>query len=318
MEPLVLSIARHGVPILFLVVFAESVGMPVPAALGLLVAGGAAARGALAPGQALAVGLGAMLIGDNLLFLLGRYTGWWLLGLLCRFSLNPEACILRAADAFHRRGRVLLIFAKFLPGVNTMAPPLAGSMNMPFRQFFPLDFLGAALYVGSYFAAGYAFSDFLATLMRGYSIVGGAVGWIVGAGLAVWFANRVRLWLRYRNETPVPMVEPHEVAGRRHEFAVFDVRSHGYYDSGTRRIEGSIRLEPNAISAQMERLPRNREIVLYCTCFREATAVKVSRMLAEKGIPSSVLRGGLGAWRKADLPLEPVPDDEIVPLPKFA
>ncbi|MES1260849.1 MAG: VTT domain-containing protein, partial [Acidobacteriota bacterium] len=137
MESLVLAVAHYGHSILFLVVLAEALGFPIPAALGLLVAGGASARGALQPGEMIATAIVAMLIGDNLLFFAGRYTGWALLNLLCRLSLNPEACILRSADAFYRRGRIILVFAKFLPGLNTMAPPLAGSMNLPFRQFFP-------------------------------------------------------------------------------------------------------------------------------------------------------------------------------------
>src|SRR5262249_39107388 len=148
--------------------------------LGLLSAGAASARHALDPGMALMCGLSAMLIGDNLLFLLGRYTGWWLLSMLCRFSLNPEACILTSADLFHKRGRIILLFAKFLPGVNTMAAPLAGSMNLPITQFFPLDLAGTVIYVGSYFALGYLFSDFLNLIVHGYSMAGSVVGWAVG------------------------------------------------------------------------------------------------------------------------------------------
>src|SRR5882724_8464768 len=132
MESLVLAVAKYGYSILFGVVLAESIGLPIPAALGLLVAGAARAHGTQAVWQMIATGIVAMLIGDNVLFVLGRHTGWRLLSLLCRFSLNPEVCILRSADAFYRRGRVILLFAKFLPGLNTMAPPLAGSMNLPF------------------------------------------------------------------------------------------------------------------------------------------------------------------------------------------
>jgi rhodanese-related sulfurtransferase len=99
---------------------------------------------------------------------------------------------------------------------------------------------------------------------------------------------------------------------------VYDVRSHGYYDQGTMRIKGSRRLDPNALSEQFGALPNNLEIVLYCTCYREATAIKVARELAGKGIPATVLQGGLSAWKKASLPLEPVPADEVVLLPKFA
>ena len=125
MESLVLAVAKYGHSILFMVVLAESLGIPIPAALGLLVAGGASARGALHPGLLIATGIGAMLLGDNFLFFVGRYTGWKLLSFLCRVSLNPEACIMRSADTFYRRGRFILLFAKFLPGLNTMAPPLA-------------------------------------------------------------------------------------------------------------------------------------------------------------------------------------------------
>jgi membrane protein DedA with SNARE-associated domain len=316
-ESFVSAIAQHGYSILFFVVLAESIGLPIPAAVGLIVAGGAAAGHRLAPAEALGFAIAAMLIGDNLLFLLGRTTGWWLLSVLCRISLNPEACIMKSADSFYRRGRIMLVFAKFLPGVNTMAPPLAGSMNMPHLQFFALDLAGAALYIVTYFGAGYIFSDFLAALLRGYSAFGTLVGWIVGALIGIWIANRVRLWLKARGDNSVPMLEPRDVAAR-DNVAIFDVRSHGYYDEGTMRIKDSVRIEPNALSEQLGLLPKDKEIVLYCTCYREATAVRVARTLAERGIPSAVIRGGLTAWKKSSLPLEPVPADDVVMLPKFS
>jgi len=317
MEFLILAVATHGYSILFCVVIAESMGLPIPAALGLLVAGAASAHGTFYAAPMILTGVAAMLIGDNLLFLLGRYTGWWLLSMLCRFTLNPEACILRSADAFYRRGRIILLFAKFLPGLNTMAPPLAGSMNLPFIQFFPLDLIGASAYVLTYFTVGYLFSDLLASMMRGYSIVGNVVGWAITILFTVWIANRTRLWLKERNESPVPLIAPTEVVGREN-VAIYDVRSHGYYEEGTMRIKGSFRLEPNALTEQLGLLPRDREIVLYCTCLREATAVRVARSLAQQGIPSAVIEGGLNAWKKASLPMEAVPADEIVFLPKFA
>jgi len=206
-EILSASIAQHGYSILFFVVLAEAMGLPVPAAVGLLVAGGASAKGPLAPGHAILMAYVAMLLADNVLFLLGRYTGWWLLGVLCRVSLNPEACISKSADSFYKRGRIMLVFAKFLPGVNTMAPPLSGSMNMPHGQFFLLDFLGASLYIFTYFGAGYLFSDFLAVIMRGYSTAGSFVGWIIGALLVVWVGNRIRIWNKGRKDSPVVMLK---------------------------------------------------------------------------------------------------------------
>lgn len=318
MESLVTSLVQHGYSILFLIVWLEAIGLPVPAAVALLAAGAAGAQHTLDPGAVFMTAIAAMLCGDLLMFVLGRRTGWWLLGLLCRFTLNPEACILRSADLFYKRGRVMLIFAKFIPGINTMSPPLAGSMGMPFLQFAGLDIAGSILYAGAFFGAGFLFSDFLAALLRGYSAVGNVLAWVVGVAFVVWVAYRIRLWVRSRNAAPVPMVQPSDVAQRMSQVAIFDVRSHGYYDAGTQRVQGSRRMEPNALTEELGKLPHEKEIVLYCTCYHEATAVRVSRMLAERGIPSAVIEGGLSAWKKAGLPLELVPESDVVLLPKFA
>src|SRR5450755_4855956 len=129
------ELALHGYSILFAAVFVEAIGFPLPAALALLLAGGASARGSLQSSYALGGALMATVSGDMLMFLMGRYTGWFFLGLLCRISLNPESCVLRSADSFYRRGRALLVVSKFIPGINTMAPPLAGCMNMSLTQF---------------------------------------------------------------------------------------------------------------------------------------------------------------------------------------
>src|SRR6267142_3328676 len=179
MESWISGLALHGYSILFAAVFLEAIGLPLPAALALLIAGGASASGALQGSYALGGALVVMVAGDLLMFLMGRYTGWWLLGVLCRISLNPESCILRSADSFYRRGRTLLVIAKFIPGINTMAPPLAGCMNMRFVQFLRLDLAGAALYIAAYFIVGFAFSDALEAVTRGYRTFGRGVSWVV-------------------------------------------------------------------------------------------------------------------------------------------
>src|SRR5580693_8610530 len=117
MGDVIALIGRHGYSILCFVVFLEAIGLPVPAALALI------AAGATLPAFSLPIALITILLADTLMFFVGRYTGWWLLGMLCRLSINPEACVLKAADAFYRRGRWVLAFAKFVPGINTMAPP---------------------------------------------------------------------------------------------------------------------------------------------------------------------------------------------------
>jgi len=318
MEFLATAIAKHGYSIIFTVIFLEAIGSPVPGALALLIAGGAAARGTLAPANCMAFALSAMFLGDTLMYFLGKYTGWWLLGVLCRVSLNPEACILQSADSFYKRGRVLLLVAKFIPGINSMSPPLSGSMGMPPVQFFGLDFIGVTLYISTWFGAGFLFSDFLTAITRGYAAFGEVVQWAVGAGVVLWVGYRIRLWMGSQRLRPVRMIKASELAESAGSVMVLDVRSHGYYEKHTKRIHGSARLEPNAIGEQAAALPKDKEIVLYCTCVREATSSRVARALEDRGLKVSVLEGGFRAWKKAGLPLEAVPEDEVVPLPKFA
>src|SRR6201985_225549 len=206
------ALSEHGYVILAAIVFLEAIGIPVPAAIALLISGGAVARGVLQIQNVLGIAVFAMLAGDTLMLLLGRYTGWWLLGILCRVSLNPETCILRSADSFYRRGRTLLVIAKFIPGINTMAPPLAGSMRMRLGTFLRLDLAGAALYAGSYFAVGYVFSGALDIVMRGYGFAGKIVGWIVIALLIDYLLFRVCLWVKGRASTAVTFASPGDVA----------------------------------------------------------------------------------------------------------
>jgi len=130
MEQLISLIGRHGYLLVFVTVLAESLGLPVPAALALVAGGAAAASGVLSLSRLVVLAVLGMIIGDSLLFVLGRYMGWGLLGLLCKVSVNPETCILRSAESFYKRGKTTLLVAKFIPGINTMAPPLAGSMKM--------------------------------------------------------------------------------------------------------------------------------------------------------------------------------------------
>src|SRR5882757_5430717 len=132
-------VVRHGHIAVAAVVFAEAIGFPMPAALALIAGGAAAASGVLGIPQLFLLSVVAMLGGDLILFTVGRYTGWSLLGFLCRVSMNPETCILRSAESFYKRGKATLVFAKFIPGVNTMAPPLAGTMKMQLVQFLRLD-----------------------------------------------------------------------------------------------------------------------------------------------------------------------------------
>lgn len=317
------SITEHGYLILFALAFAQAIGVPVPAALAMLIAGAASAKGSLQFGFVFVAALFAILTGDVLLFLLGRYTGWWLLGILCKFSRDPDSCILRGAGSFRRKGRFLLVFGKLVPGINTLAPPLAGSMRMGFVQFLRLDVAGAFIYILSFSGAGFLFAGVLTSVTDGYQTASHILLWAFASLVAIYFAYHAWLLLRAGRLNYVPRVSASEVARRfysdfDHDMAIFDVRSHGYYSPRASRIQGSVRLEPNTLLDQLERLPKDKEIILYCTCHREATSLRVARILQQHGFRSAVIKGGLRAWKKGGFHLEAVPQDDIVLLPTFS
>jgi hypothetical protein len=212
----------------------------------------------------------ALLIGDSAQFWLGRYSGWALLGFLCRLSMNPETCILRSAESFYKRGKVTLLIAKFVPGLNTMAAPLAGSMKMHFGQFLQLDFVGGLLYSSTYLLVGYLSRDFLAATLRGFHAAGRAMEIIVIAALLVYAIYRAAQFHKYKKYRIMPRVQVQELAARlaseeAGRVLIVDVRSHGYYNMGAERIAGSIRIEPNNLDEEIKNLPKDKDIYLYCT-----------------------------------------------------
>ena len=262
--------ARQGYALTFGLLFAEALGLPFPAAIALVAAGAAVASHTLSGPAVLLASMVALLIGDSAQFWLGRYSGWALLGFLCRLSMNPETCILRSAESFYKRGKATLIIAKFIPGVNTMAAPLAGSMKMRFWQFLRLDFVGALLYSTTYLLVGYVSRDFLAATLRGFHAAGRAMEIIVITALVGYAIYRTIQFRKYKKYRITPRVQVQELAARlaseeAGRVQIVDVRSHGYYDVGAERIAGSIRIEPNNLDEEIKHLPKDKDIYLYCT-----------------------------------------------------
>jgi membrane protein DedA with SNARE-associated domain len=262
--------AHHGYALTFGLLLAEAIGLPFPAAIALVAAGAAVASHALWGPYVLLAAMTALLLGDTVQFWLGRYMGWLLLGFLCRVSINPETCILRSAESFYKRGKATLVIAKFIPGVNTMAAPLAGSMKMRFGQFLRLDFAGALVYSATYLLVGYLSRDFLAALLRGFHAAGLAVEAVVATALAAYAIYRVVQYRKHKKYRVVPRVQVQELAARlasedASKVQIVDVRSHGYYDSGVARIKNSIRIEPNNLEEEIKTLSKDKDIYLYCT-----------------------------------------------------
>jgi membrane protein DedA with SNARE-associated domain len=270
MNSLLAAVAHHGYVLMFVVLFAEAMGLPFPAAIALIAAGAAFPTHMLSVGGVVSAALLALMVADTIQFWLGRFTGWALLGLLCRLSMNPETCMLRSAESFYKRGKTTLIIAKFIPGVNTMAAPLAGSMKMRFSLFLQLDFIGALLYIATYLTVGYLCRDFLAATLRSFYAAGRVMELVIIGALVLYILYRIAQFLKYREYDIVPRVQVEELArriadGDADKVQIVDVRSHGYYDRGAERIFGSIRIEPNNLDEEVKGLQKDKDIYLYCT-----------------------------------------------------
>jgi len=320
-------IEHHGYAVTAAVLFLACCGLPVPISVVLLAAGAAAHGGSLNLGLVIMIASAAALSGDTLMYLGGRYTGWWLLAGLCRLSMNAETCIFGAANSFYKRGPKTLVVAKFIPGLSTVAAPLAGSLNMRPTRFLRLDAMGVVLYVTTWTLTGFVFARFLRDLIAWVERVGHATTTILlllAVFYAIWLTAN---WVRDNRLGAVERVEAQELLERMriatHDrlLIIADVRSHGYYDPGMQRIKNSIRVEPSRLKEEVlalrEFMQPECEIYLYCSCAREATSVRVAKMLELENCSTKVIQGGLKAWIKAGGPTEPVPAGDVEHLPKF-
>ncbi|HXS12405.1 MAG TPA: VTT domain-containing protein [Acidobacteriaceae bacterium] len=324
---LLVAVQNHGYAATAVILLLSACGLPLPISIVLLTAGAAAHSGALNLGWVILCATGAALAGDTILYFGGRFTGWWLLAGLCRLSLNPETCIFDSARSFYRRGQRTLLFAKFIPGLGTVAAPLAGSLNMPVTRFLKLDACGVLFYAATWTTAGFLFAPFLRII----------IGWVMRAGhltaetifavillYVLWLLGHSLHDNRFSSIERVAAEELHErmkAASHDKLLVIADVRSHGYYDPAAQRIKNSIRVEPNRLREELEALREfmapECEIYLYCSCARDATSVRVARELEKENCATKVIAGGLKAWIKAGGPLEPVPATDVEHLPKF-
>jgi membrane protein DedA with SNARE-associated domain/rhodanese-related sulfurtransferase len=323
-------IEHHGYAVTAIAFFVGSCGLPVPLSVVLLTAGAAAHGGSLNFWLVLVSAFAAAMLGDTLMFLGGRYTGWWLLAGLCQVSMNPDVCIFSSAHTFHQRGPKTLLIAKFIPGLGTVAAPLAGSLNMRLERFLRLNSLGVLMYVTAWSSAGFLFAPLLRVVVGWVERLGHVAAATVLVALAAyvcWLTVRSVHDSRYAGVSKVAaqeLLERMEMmrkAAHDNLVVIADVRSHGYYDPGMQRIKNSIRVEPNRLHEELvalrEFMVPECEIYLYCSCAREATSVRVAKMLEQENCSTKVIRGGLKAWVRAGGPTEPIPLGEIEHLPRF-
>jgi Uncharacterized membrane-associated protein len=259
---------RHGYTILFAVVFIEQAGFPVASVPILLGVGALTADGQFSFAVALLVALLASLPADAAWFEMGRRKGYRVLRLLCKISIEPDTCVQSASDVFKRYGMGTLVLAKFIPGMGVVTTPMAGMMGMSPARFLLLDGTGAALWAGLYLGLGVIFrrqlEEVAAVVARtGVSLaavlicaIGGYVGW-------KWLGRR-----RYLRKVAMARITPEELWRRieaGEDVTILDLRHTSELDENGSKVPGALRFPPEDLETKHHEIPRDREIVLYCT-----------------------------------------------------
>jgi len=298
----------HGLPFVFGAVFVEQMGLPLPAPPWLLAAGALCATGKLGLLPVIVATVVACLVADAIWFYLGRYRGAQVLGILCRISLEPDSCVRRTQNLFARYGMRGVLVAKFLPGMSTIAPPLAGMSGAGAGRFLVFDAVGSLLYGASFIFLGYFFSAQIEQIAAGLASIGGsALGLMVGA-IALFIAykywQRQRL-LRELHMARITVDELRLKLDKGENPFILDLRSDLELQQDPAVIQGAIHAALDEIETRHHEFPRDRDIVVYCSCPNEESSARVALLLQRRGFTHvRPLLGGIDAWRNGNHPME--------------
>ncbi|MBI5604614.1 MAG: VTT domain-containing protein [Deltaproteobacteria bacterium] len=311
---------RHGYLVLFLAVLGEQLALPLPAGLFLFAAGALAGEGQLNLAVAFFLAVLACLLSDNLWYQVGRRKGRSVLPYLCRISLNPDSCLRRTQNIFARYGAKALLVVKFFPGVNPIAAPLSGILQMRPYRFVLFDSLGAFIWIGLFMGLGYLLSNQIEE-WTAYASRIGVFLWVVLIGLIGYIAWKVAQRHRFLNRLRMARITPEELKRKidaAEDLLIIDVRSSLEFEADPQRIPGALYLPLEELLKNPPEFPRAREVILYCDCPNEASSAQAAFMLKKKGLKNvRPLAGGFMAWRQRDYPLEsgtPLNNSGLFPL----
>ena len=316
MEQVLEFLLRHIEMVIFLTVLAEQIGVPIPAIPVLLAAGAVAGDGQASMIVLTALSVGACLLGDMVWFELGRHRGRQTLTLLCRIALEPDACVRRTENFFLIHGIRALILAKFIPGLSTLAPALAGLFRISMGRFLLFNGAGSFLWSFSFLLLGYVFSAQIGYVADTAMRFGETAGVIVAASLGGYVLYKYLHRQRLLKELRVARISPKELKQLMddgHQPVVVDLRGTLDHVADPYTIPGTLRISAEQLEQRHHVIPRDRDVIVFCACPNEATAARMALMLKRKGIARvRPLTGGIDAWRALDYPLESVVTEEAV------
>jgi membrane protein DedA with SNARE-associated domain/rhodanese-related sulfurtransferase len=289
-------------------VLLDQIGLPVPAVPTLIVAGAIAADGQMPLSALFAWSVIACLVADCGWYLVGQKYGIRVLKTLCKISLEPDSCVSQTQIRFERWGINSLVIAKFIPGLAIIAPPMAGAMRIGWLRFVFLSTCGAVLWVGSALVAGMLFKHEIARLLEHLTEIGG----VAGAGVVILLAAYIafKWWERRRfykllRMARISVADLYELIQEGASPVIVDVRSITARALEPRWIPGALHVPLQDVARRLKELPRDRDIILYCTCPSEASAARVAKILMNHGFKRvRPLHGGLDAWVAAGYDVE--------------
>ena len=261
-------LASYGLWIVLLATLLDQLGAPIPAPPTLVLAGSLIGAGQLDAGATLAVAVVGCLPADWLWFEIGRRRGHAVLRLLCRISLEPDSCVRSTSESFARRGPATLLFAKFVPGLQTIAPPMAGATGVDRTRFLAFDTAGATIWSASFLAIGALLHEQIDAALEAFTEVGGRIGALVGITIAAWIAWKFIHRQRFLRSLRAARISPddlHRLYDAEPAPMVFDLRHPSEVERDGSRLPGARWLDPGRLAEQHEEIPRDRDIVLYCT-----------------------------------------------------
>ena len=307
MNPHVQDILRHGYLWLFLAALLERVGLPLLVTPLVIAAGAVAGLGDLSLLGIILVTVLASEIGDLIWYELGRNRGPSVLRLLCKISLEPDSCVRRSEDAFARHMTTSLISSKFVPGVGRLAGPVAGMSVMARDQFLLLNGLGSLLWALVFALVGYIPArklpiDVLLEEAAGWFLVLLVIALVVNV---IWKYVQRQKFIHSLRVSRMTVEELKAAIDRGERPFVVDLRHKLEFLVNPRTVSTAVRISPDELSLRHAEIPRDREVVLYCTCPSEATSAKVAMELTKIGITRvRPLMGGLQAWESQGYPMD--------------
>jgi len=302
--------------VVFVSVLVTQLGVPVPAAPMLILAGTMAAAGQVSYSSVFVAAVCATLLADTLWFTTGRLRGRRMLNSLVRFSLSFDATVRTARNVFERYGAPILAVSKFVPGLGLIAAPLLGTTSIDARIFLLWDLLGASLWAGLWLVGGAALHDEIALLLLLVRHNGMTVFDLLAVLGGLFVLYRWVRRMQFRRWLAKIRISPEQLDGLMKSNApplIFDARPVEVRAKEAYRIPGARALDLDS-PEQLDPALLKRPIVVYCVCPNEATAKRIITQLHRKNIHHvQALKGGLDAWERRGYPVEPLSADFHAP-----